>query len=79
MRLQHTSLGLFVIGAIMLVYGVILGSGHSYDKTGFYLDPATGITHSEQTTELLQIIGVLLLAAGILMFIRVRARAKAAH
>lgn len=61
----------------MLVYGVILGNGHNYDRTGFYLDPATGVTHSEQTTELFQIIGVLLLAAGILMFIRVRA--KAAH
>ena len=77
MRLQHTALGLFVIGAILLVYGVVLGSGHSYDMKGFYLDPATGITHAEQTTEMFQIIGFLLLAAGILMFIRVRV--KAAH
>ena len=77
MRLQHTALGFFVIGAILLVYGVILGNGHSYDRTGYYLDPATGIKHSEQTTEMFQIIGVLMLAAGILMYIRVRV--KSAH
>jgi uncharacterized membrane protein YiaA len=77
MRLQRTAFGLFVMGAIMFVYGIILGNGHSYDRTGYYLDPATGITHSEQTTEIFQIVGVLLLAAGILMYIRVRV--KAAH
>jgi hypothetical protein len=73
MRLKLTSIVLAIIGGIMFAIGVNRGY-YPYTSEGSYFDSETGIIYQEQTTELLQICGFLLLAAGVVMFIRNRKR-----
>jgi hypothetical protein len=72
MSLKYTALLLSLVGSILFVLGIIRGNAHSYDMNGYYLDASTGLTYAEQSTELLQIGGFIMLSIGIFMFLRVR-------
>ncbi|HET6512955.1 MAG TPA: hypothetical protein VFH43_12225 [Candidatus Kapabacteria bacterium] len=66
MKHRLITLALFSVGLVAFVTGVIRGHAHNYDMFGNYTDPSTGVIYSEQSTELLQLGGIVLLVlAGI--------------
>ena len=65
------SLVLALSSLIMLAFAITRWD-HQYDMHGYYTDPTSLVVYSEQSTEILQIGGCLLLAAAAILFNRSR-------